>query len=48
MYDFMIQYDSYDTHTILYDSQTLTIHRYNTELFPHDTYHVSYDTDNYD
>ena len=43
----MIRYDSYDTHIVSYNSQALTICRYNTELFPHDTYRVSYDTDNY-
>ena len=47
-YDFTIRYDSYDTHTILYDSRAFMICRYNMELFSHDTYRVSYDTDNYD
>ena len=58
MYNFMIRYDSYDTHTVSYDSWTLMICRYDTKLFTHDsirivryvsydTYRASYDTDNY-
>ena len=39
-YDFTIRYDSYDTHTVSYDSWTLTIRRYDTELFTHDTIHI--------
>ena len=35
-YNFTIQYDSYDTYIVLYDSWALTICRYDTELFTHD------------
>ena len=38
----------YDMHTVSYNSQALTIRRYNTKPFTHDTYRVSYDIDNYD
>ena len=41
-YDFMIRYDSYDTHTVLYDSWALTICRYDTELFTHNTIRITY------
>ena len=51
----ILRYNSYNTHTVSYDSRALTICRFNTKLFPHDTYQVSYDTyrisyntDNYD
>ena len=43
-YDFMIQYDSYDMHIISYDSWTLMIRWYDTELFTHDTIHIIYHT----
>ena len=54
-----IRYDSYDTHTVSYYSRVLTILRYNTKLFIHDTihivryvshivqYYISYNIDNY-
>ena len=41
-YDFTIRYDSYNTHTISYDSQALTIRRYDMKLFPHDTIRIAY------
>ena len=35
-YDFTIWYDSYDRHTVLYDSWALMIRQYDTKFFPHD------------
>ena len=35
-----IRYDSYDTHNVSYYSRVLTILRYNTKLFIHDTIHI--------
>ena len=40
MYNFMIRYDSYDTHTVSYDSWTLMICRYDTKLFTHDSIRI--------
>ena len=39
-YDFTIQYNLYDMHTVLYDSLALTIYLYDTEPFTHDTIHI--------
>ena len=43
-YNFMIRYDSYNTHVVSYNLWALTIRRYDIKLFTHD---VSYHTDNY-
>ena len=45
--DFTLRYDSYNINIISYNSWALTIRRYNTNFFTHDTYHVLYDTNNY-
>ena len=39
-----IRYDSYDTHTVSYDSWALTICRYDIKLFTHDTIRIAYRT----
>ena len=59
MYTFMIWYDLYDMHNVLYDSWTRMIYEYlrYTDTIPnvlhtilyvsYDMYRVSYDADNY-
>ena len=37
-----IRYDSYNMYTVSYGSWALTIRRYNTELFTHDTIRIVY------
>ena len=44
MYDFTIRYNSYNTHTVSYDSWALTIRRYHTKLFTHETIRIAYCT----